>query len=145
MSYRAFFKVVFTGAEIVGKAFSEAYKQTAAQSAKGAASGAKAGGAAKEIGGITVSESCQILNLQKADINNLDKINKQYEYLFNVNDVEKGGSFYLQSKIYRAAERLKHDIKQAQDELQVAEDEAAGKKPATSTSSHPEAAAGPHP
>lgn len=39
-----------------------------------------------------------------------DEIQKRYEYLFNINDKTKGGSFYLQSKIYRAKERLDKEI-----------------------------------
>lgn len=39
-----------------------------------------------------------------------EEIQKRYEYLFNINDKSKGGSFYLQSKIYRAKERLDKEI-----------------------------------
>lgn len=42
----------------------------------------------------------------------MDKINNRFNYLFEVNDKEKGGSFYLQSKVYRAAERLKWELAQ---------------------------------
>lgn len=38
-------------------------------------------------------------------------INKQYEYLFNINEKSKGGSFYLQSKIFRAKERIDDELK----------------------------------
>lgn len=34
---------------------------------------------------------------------------KKYDHLFEVNSKEKGGSFYLQSKVYRAMERLKYE------------------------------------
>lgn len=40
-----------------------------------------------------------------------DVIQKNYEHLFNVNDKTKGGSFYLQSKVYRAKERLDQELK----------------------------------
>lgn len=39
-----------------------------------------------------------------------DEIQKRYEYLFKINDKSLGGSFYLQSKIYRAKERLDKEI-----------------------------------
>lgn len=39
-----------------------------------------------------------------------DEIQKRYEYLFRINDKSQGGSFYLQSKIYRAKERLDKEI-----------------------------------
>lgn len=41
----------------------------------------------------------------------IEKIKKQYENLFNLNDKAKGGSFYLQSKIYRAKERIDQELK----------------------------------
>lgn len=40
-----------------------------------------------------------------------EKLKKQYENLFNLNDKTKGGSFYLQSKIYRAKERIDQELK----------------------------------
>ncbi|KAG7248894.1 hypothetical protein CRUP_023079, partial [Coryphaenoides rupestris] len=33
-----------------------------------------------------------------------------YEHLFKVNDKEVGGSFYLQSKVVRAKERLEEEL-----------------------------------
>lgn len=46
-----------------------------------------------------------------------DEINKRYEYLFSINDKSKGGSFYLQSKIYRAKERLDKEIYNKTDKV----------------------------
>jgi import inner membrane translocase subunit TIM16 len=39
-----------------------------------------------------------------------EKLFKNYEHLFNVNDKTKGGSFYLQSKVVRAKERIDQEI-----------------------------------
>lgn len=59
--------------------------------------------------GITLEEARQILNVgQKLE---LEEIQKKYEHLFNVNDKAKGGSFYLQSKVFRAKERLEDELK----------------------------------
>lgn len=44
-----------------------------------------------------------------------EEIQKRYEYLFSINDKSKGGSFYLQSKIYRAKERLDKEISNKSD------------------------------
>ncbi|SCU83194.1 LADA_0C10088g1_1 [Lachancea dasiensis] len=111
MAHRALFQVVFTGAQVFGRAFTEAYKQAATQAGKSGANAAKAGTAKAEYGGITLDESCKILNIEnEADCESADKIEERFKYLFDVNDKEKGGSFYLQSKIYRAAERLKYEI-----------------------------------
>lgn len=39
-----------------------------------------------------------------------EEVQKRYEYLFGINDKAKGGSFYLQSKIFRAKERLDKEL-----------------------------------
>lgn len=39
-----------------------------------------------------------------------EEVQKRYEYLFQINDKSKGGSFYLQSKIFRAKERLDKEL-----------------------------------
>jgi import inner membrane translocase subunit TIM16 len=56
-------------------------------------------------------EAKQILNLTDDDLNDSEKLQKHYEHLFNLNDKTKGGSFYLQSKIYRAKERIDQEVK----------------------------------
>ncbi|KAK5780724.1 import motor complex subunit PAM16 PWA37_003375 [Arxiozyma heterogenica] len=115
MAHRAIVQVIITGAQVFGKAFSAAYKQAAAQSVKQSATQANRRRTAKEeYGGITLDESCKILNIEpnNSDSFSLDNINKRFNYLFDVNSKDKGGSFYLQSKIYRAAERLKWELKQ---------------------------------
>lgn len=58
--------------------------------------------------GITLDEAQQILNL--SDLNSEDDVKKNYEHLFNVNDKSKGGSFYLQSKVFRAKERIDQEL-----------------------------------
>ena len=56
---------------------------------------------------MTLEEATQILNLEKLEP---EEIKKQYEHLFNMNDKSKGGSFYLQSKVFRAKERIDEEI-----------------------------------
>lgn len=70
--------------------------------------------------GMTLEEAKQILNVE--DIKNIENITKSYEHLFNVNERSKGGSFYIQSKVFRAKERLDHEIK-AQAENQKAQEQ----------------------
>ncbi|SCU92835.1 LAMI_0E12244g1_1 [Lachancea mirantina] len=112
MAHRALMQVIFTGAQVFGRAFSEAYKQAAVQASRQGQTAAKGRGA--EYGGITLDESCKILNIENENDLNTDKIEQRYKYLFDVNDKEKGGSFYLQSKVYRAAERLKFELAERQ-------------------------------
>ena len=59
---------------------------------------------------MTLEEAKEILNVDKMDP---ESVQKNYDHLFNVNDKAKGGSFYLQSKVYRAKERLDQEMKHA--------------------------------
>ncbi|KAG0276740.1 hypothetical protein BGZ96_003169 [Linnemannia gamsii] len=102
------------GSQIVGKAFMEAYRQAAANAAKnGGQHAAKNGSGGSKAAaadavtrktGMSVDEAMNILNITKeAD---LAKIVKNYQHLHKVNEKTIGGSFYLQSKVVRAKERL---------------------------------------
>lgn len=57
---------------------------------------------------MTLEEAKQILNIDTLEA---EKVAKNYEHLFSVNDKSKGGSFYLQSKVYRAKERIDQELK----------------------------------
>lgn len=50
---------------------------------------------------------------------------ERFKKLFDLNDPQKGGSFYLQSKILRARERIEMEIRQverkAADEQEIRE------------------------
>ena len=57
---------------------------------------------------MTLEEAKQILNVDNLDP---EQIQKNYEHLFKINDKAKGGSFYLQSKVFRAKERIDQELK----------------------------------
>lgn len=59
---------------------------------------------------MTLEEAKQILNIERLDP---ELVRKNYDHLFSVNDKSKGGSFYLQSKVFRAKERIDHELKQS--------------------------------
>ncbi|KAG0056779.1 hypothetical protein BGZ83_003397 [Gryganskiella cystojenkinii] len=115
MAGRVIAQILVMGSQIVGKAFMEAYRQAAANAAKngghhaaknasGGSGKAAAGDAVTRKTGMSVDEAMNILNITKeAD---LAKITKNYQHLFKVNEKNDGGSFYLQSKVVRAKERL---------------------------------------
>ncbi|CAK1545478.1 unnamed protein product [Leptosia nina] len=109
-------QIIVLGAQVVGKAFARALKQEiaasqeAAKRAGGGPQGAKRA-AANASSGLTLEEAMQILNIDKIDP---EKLKNNYEHLFSVNEKAKGGSFYLQSKIVRAKERLDIEIKDKQ-------------------------------
>lgn len=110
-------QIIVLGAQVVGRAFARALRQEiaasqeAAKRAGGGAEGTRRA-AANASTGLTLEEAMQILNLDKLD---RDKINKNYEHLFTVNDKAKGGSFYLQSKIVRAKERIDAEFKDKEE------------------------------
>ncbi|ORZ11098.1 Pam16-domain-containing protein [Absidia repens] len=119
MSGRIIAQVIVSVGTVVGRAFFAAYKQAAANAAAGGGAAAAARGGGKEgvvdaltrKTGLSMEEACQILNLQRdAD---LAQLTKNYEHLFNTNDVAKGGSFYIQSKVVRAKERF--DLEHAEE------------------------------
>lgn len=64
--------------------------------------------AATSLSGISLQEAKQILNV--SDLQNVETITKNYEHLFKVNDKLNGGSFYLQSKVVRAKERIDQEL-----------------------------------
>ncbi|KAI0987726.1 hypothetical protein GJ496_006491 [Pomphorhynchus laevis] len=59
------------------------------------------------ITGMSLDEAKRILNV--TDISNKDLIKKHYDHLFSINDKSKAGSFYIQSKVYRAKERIEQE------------------------------------
>ncbi|CCH45537.1 Mitochondrial import inner membrane translocase subunit TIM16 [Wickerhamomyces ciferrii] len=118
MAHRLIVQVIFTGAQVFGRAFTEAYRQAATQTAKQSSSSTAK--AARDFG-ITLDESSKILDVDLKNVT-LDKIDEKYNYLFDVNGKEKANSFYLQSKVYWAAERLKGELK-AKEEAKNAKSE----------------------
>ncbi|RZC38466.1 Pam16 domain containing protein [Asbolus verrucosus] len=56
---------------------------------------------------ITLNEAMRILDIDKLDPL---QVEKRFKYLFELNSKSSGGSFYLQSKIFRAKQRLDSEI-----------------------------------
>ncbi|XP_059480360.1 mitochondrial import inner membrane translocase subunit tim16-B [Neocloeon triangulifer] len=105
-------QIIVVGAQVVGRAFARALKQEYAASqeaAKRAQNGQRgtARAAANMKSGITLEEAQQILNVDKLDP---EEVKKSYERLFSMNDKKNGGSFYIQSKVFRANERLQQEL-----------------------------------
>ena len=57
-----------------------------------------------------VSEALKILNIEKESLTSAI-LEEHYKKYFAANDPAKGGSFYLQSKIFRAKEAIDADLK----------------------------------
>lgn len=45
----------------------------------------------------------------------MEDVMERFKKLFDVNDPKKGGSFYLQSKVLRARERIEAEVRKAQE------------------------------
>ncbi|KAJ5392172.1 Mitochondrial import inner membrane translocase subunit tim16 [Penicillium cosmopolitanum] len=115
MAHRIVSQVIITGARVFGRAFGEAYKQAQATGKHNA--GKKGGSAFSGGSGITLDESYKILNVKPpgggAELS-AEHVTERFKKLFDLNDPQKGGSFYLQSKILRARERIEMEVRQTQ-------------------------------
>ena len=111
-------QIVLTGTRVFGRAFAEAYRQAAASS-KYAAEARKGNTGATNTfssSGLTLEEACKILNVKPpngAGETTGEVVMERFKKLFDLNDPKKGGSFYLQSKILRARERIEMEMREA--------------------------------
>ncbi|CAM9164658.1 unnamed protein product [Phaeothamnion confervicola] len=103
---RVIAQLMVTGASIMSRAFVAAYQQAVHNAGKGVQDTAKQMVRSSKM---STEEALQILNLTKADIKP-DRISAQATQFFKANDPATGGSFYLQSKVFRAKESLEELI-----------------------------------
>ncbi|KAH8732156.1 Pam16-domain-containing protein [Phaeosphaeriaceae sp. PMI808] len=59
-----------------------------------------------------MDEACQILHVGPGKMGNieLEAVTERFKRLYDLNDPKNGGSFYLQSKILRARERIEREL-----------------------------------
>ncbi|KAL1311423.1 hypothetical protein AAFC00_001585 [Neodothiora populina] len=114
MAHRIITQVFVTGARVFGRAASEAWKHASAQSAY--QKSVPAANNTLSSSGLTLDEACRILNVSppKGGKANLDVVTERFKKLFDLNDPKKGGSFYLQSKVLRARERIELEMREAE-------------------------------
>lgn len=107
-------QIIVLGTQVVAKAFARALRQEiaasqeAAKRAGGGAQGTKRA-AANARTGIDIKEALLILNAEKPEQKEL--IEEHFNKYMDANSREKGGSFYLQSKIFRAKERIDEELR----------------------------------
>lgn len=116
-------QIIVLGGQVVARAFTQALRQEfqRGQAAQSAARTAKEGAktaSTNSLMGISLQEAKQILSVQKLD---KELINKNYDHLFKVNEKSSGGSFYLQSKVVRAKERLDAELEALKNDKQAKE------------------------
>lgn len=81
---------------------------------------------------MTLDEACKILDVkppQGGKMENPESVIERYKKLFDANNPEKGGSFYLQSKVVRAKERLEAEIKPIVEKMEQEAEVKQGWKP----------------
>ena len=59
----------------------------------------------------------------------MSNVLERFKTMFDRNDPTKGGSFYLQSKILRARERIELEVRQAEEALEKEREIKEGWKP----------------
>ncbi|XP_012268959.1 mitochondrial import inner membrane translocase subunit Tim16 [Athalia rosae] len=110
-------QIIILGTQVVGRAFARALRQeiAASQEAAKRAGGGTQGrerAAANARTGLTLEEAMRIMNVDS--LKHPEEIEKNYKYLMEANDKSKGGSFYLQSKVVRAKERIDQELQSQQ-------------------------------
>ncbi|KAI1826775.1 Pam16-domain-containing protein [Xylaria intraflava] len=117
MAHRIITQIVVTGSRVLGRAFTEAYKQAQASSnyARAQAKINPNGSVPGRMGSMTLDEACKILNVKppQGAQTDMEEVMERFKKLFDVNDPQKGGSFYLQSKVLRARERIEAEVRPA--------------------------------
>ncbi|VUZ52872.1 unnamed protein product [Hymenolepis diminuta] len=108
-------QMILAGSRILGRAFAKALQEEYAASKNAARARANASQSSSSqsettssVSGISLEEAKQILNV--SDIYNTEEVNKKYDHLFKINDKENGGTLYLQSKVFRAKERIDEEL-----------------------------------
>lgn len=113
MASRILANLIVAGGSALLRAASQAYRQAIVNAQRtGVAQEAANGAAAKTMWGkkvMTVEEARQVLGVDASAT--YAEVYARYEKLFESN--EKGGTFYLQSKIYRAREALDGEYDEA--------------------------------
>ncbi|KAH8421503.1 hypothetical protein KR009_010109 [Drosophila setifemur] len=110
-------KILILGTQTVGRAFVKTLQQEieASQEAARILKAARSNTPNANdmpVKGMTLTEAQQILNVK--DLHDRQEIATHYEHLFRVNEKKAGGSFYIQSKVYRAKERIDQELAKQQ-------------------------------
>ncbi|MEW5304767.1 MAG: hypothetical protein WDW36_007355 [Sanguina aurantia] len=105
---RVLAQVLVAGATVLFRAGTQAWQQALHNAQKsGVAQEAVKGAVGKVSSAMSLQEAQMILGVKATA--GWEDVMKRYKHMFEVN--EKQGSFYLQSKVYRARERLEEEYK----------------------------------
>jgi import inner membrane translocase subunit TIM16 len=119
---RMLVNIAVMSASVFSRAFVAAYHQALQNAKQGGGTAGKA--TSRTYGGMAPDEALKVLNLQKTDMKNPARLMEQFDKYFGQNEPGKGGSFYLQSKVYRAKECLEKMIEEERGKAAKAKAEA---------------------
>ncbi|KAI8035255.1 mitochondrial import inner membrane translocase subunit Tim16 [Drosophila gunungcola] len=111
-------QIVYLGAQVVGRALVKTVRQEieVCQEAARIQKTRRANAPSTRdvaVKGMTLVEAQQILNVK--DLSDHQAIEAHYQHLFRANDKPSGGTFYIQSKVFRAKERIDQELAQSHD------------------------------
>jgi import inner membrane translocase subunit TIM16 len=132
MAHRIITQIALVGSRVLGRAFVEAWRQAqATQKYAKATATAGANTTLKAHSGLTLDEACRILNVKPPHNGVIDEtiLMERFKKLFDANEPGKGGSFYLQSKVLRARERIESEVREAGEKARRAGELEKGWKP----------------
>lgn len=115
-AHRIFIQIVLSSSRVLGRAITEAWRQASATHAYSSSIASSQSPATRAStlasSGLSLSEACQILNVKppKAGETEMEHVTDRFKQLFDANEVANGGSFYLQSKVLRARERIEREL-----------------------------------
>jgi len=101
---KALAQIAVLGISVLARAIPAAYGAALQNAKKNGVQGASSA-IHHAKGGMRKAEALEILNITEKEYT-VEMVQKQFDRYFADNAIEKGGSFYLQSKIYRAKELL---------------------------------------
>lgn len=83
---------------------------------------------------MTLDEACKILNVKppQGGRMNMEQVMERFKKLYDLNEPKKGGgggSFYIQSKVLRARERIEAEARSAERKAQMEKEIKEGWKP----------------
>jgi len=132
-------QIIIQTTAVISRAVVQAYGQALSNAKKGGAATAAVGNAAMRArqGKMQTGEALDILNIERANLNQ-KSVAEMFDKYYKLNDPAKGGSFYLQSKFFRAKEALEYEMNpnraaeeaaaQAELDREAAEDAAEAEK-----------------
>ncbi|XP_016956340.1 mitochondrial import inner membrane translocase subunit TIM16 [Drosophila biarmipes] len=108
-------KIVILGAQVVGRALMktlrqelQAFEDAARMHETMTANSRDSSSSCGRVKGMTLEEAQQILNVK--DLGDRQAIDSHYQHLFRANEKSSGGTFYIQSKVFRAKERIDQEL-----------------------------------